>query len=264
MSDRDEEEQTKAPLLDHLIELRQRLLRSLVAVLIACCVCYYFAQPIFGFLMEPLATVVREQTGRRLIYTGLAETFFTYLKVAFFAGLFLSFPIVANQIWKFVAPGLYKNERRAFLPFLIASPVLFFLGGAMVYYLVFPLAIKFFISFETAPGTTPLPIEFEGRVSEYLSLVMKLIFAFGLFFQMPILLTLLARAGIVSAAALAAKRRYAVVILFIVAAVVTPPDVVSQIGLAIPGIILYEISIFLARMMEKKRAQQQAELYSSG
>ena len=260
MTEEEEEEQAKAPLLDHLIELRQRLIWALGALFVACVVSYGFSEQIFGFLMRPLANAFEGQTGRRLIYTGLAETFFTYLKVAFFTGMFISFPVIATQIWKFVAPGLYRNERRAFMPFLVASPILFVLGGAMVYFLVFPMAAQFFISFETPRGDTPLPIEFEGRVSEYLSFMMTLIFAFGLFFQIPILLTLLARAGIVTADGLASKRRYAIVGLFVIAAVVTPPDVISQIGLAIPGIALYEISIYIARLMEKKRAQRQREI----
>ena len=260
MTEEEEEEQAKAPLLDHLIELRQRLIWALGALFVACVVSYAFAEQVFGFLMQPLANAFEGTTGRRLIYTGLAETFFTYLKVAFFTGMFISFPVIATQIWKFVAPGLYRNERSAFMPFLVASPVLFVLGGALVYYLIFPMAARFFIGFETPRGETPLPIEFEGRVSEYLSFMMALIFAFGLFFQIPILLTLLARAGIVTADGLASKRRYAIVGLFVIAAVLTPPDIISQIGLAIPGIALYEISIFIARLMEKKRAERQREI----
>src|SRR5687768_13578009 len=194
-----------------------------------------------------------------MIYTGLTEAFFTYVKVAFWAGTFLSFPIIATQLWMFVAPGLYKHERNAFLPFLIATPILFFMGGALVYYLIFPLAWQFFLSFEQlAPGPEGLPIQFEARVGEYLSLVMTLIFAFGIAFQLPILLVLLARVGIVSSEALAAKRKYALVIILIVAAVLTPPDVISQIGLAVPLYLLYEISVQIARIMERQRAKRDA------
>lgn len=252
------QEGTRAPLIDHLIELRQRLLYSLVGLLCAFFVTYYFAEEIFGFLVAPLADQVQGQ-GRRMIYTALTETFFTYIKVAFFAALFVSFPIIANQVYKFIAPGLYSNERGAFLPYLIASPVLFFLGGAMLYFFIMPLAWSFLLSFETAGVAGGLPIELEAKVGEYLSLVMKLIFAFGIFFQMPVVLTLCARAGLVSAATLAKRRKYAIVIMFAVAAVLTPPDVISQIGLAGPGLVLYEISIIMARMVERKRAAREAE-----
>lgn len=255
----EEEEQEKAPLLDHLTELRDRLIYAVAALLIAFCICYFFSEEIFGYLVRPLANAFEDQTGRRLIYTGLTETFFTYIKVAFFAGLFLSFPVIANQLWRFVAPGLYRTERRAFLPFLVATPILFFLGGAMVYYLIMPLAWEFFLSFETPGASGGLPIQLEARVSEYLSLVIKLIFAFGLFFQMPVLLTLLARAGLVTADGLASRRKHAIVVVFVFAALLTPPDVISQVGLAVPGLLLYEISIWLARMMERKRARLEAE-----
>ncbi|MCA8929277.1 MAG: twin-arginine translocase subunit TatC [Alphaproteobacteria bacterium] len=253
-----QQEATRAPLIDHLIELRQRLMYSLVALLLCFLVCYYFAEDIFAFLVQPLADQFQGQTGRRMIYTGLTETFFTYIKVSFFAALFISFPIIASQLYKFAAPGLYSNERGAFLPYLVATPVLFFMGGAMVYFFIFPLAWHFFLSFETTGVAGGLPIQLEAKVGEYLSLVMKLIFAFGLFFQMPVALTLLARVGLVSADTLARKRKYAVVILFLLAAVLTPPDVISQIGLAIPGLILYEISIYMARVVERKRAEREA------
>jgi sec-independent protein translocase protein TatC len=250
---------SKMPLLDHLIELRTRLMYSVLAVFVAFLVCYYFSADIYAFLVRPLANLLGNE-GRRMIYTGLTEAFFTYIKVAFWAGTFLSFPIIASQLWMFVAPGLYKHERNAFLPFLIATPILFFLGGALVYYAIFPLAWQFFLSFEQlTPGPEGLPIQFEARVGEYLSLVMTLIFAFGIAFQLPVLLTLLIRAGIISSADLASKRKYAVIVILIVAAVLTPPDVISQVGLAIPLYLLYEISVQIGRMMEKQRAKRDAE-----
>ncbi|MEE2698095.1 MAG: twin-arginine translocase subunit TatC [Pseudomonadota bacterium] len=242
------------PLLDHLIELRSRLIYSVVAILLLFFICYYFAPSIYNFLVAPLADVLEQMGGqRRLIFTALHEAFFTYIKVAFFAALFLSFPFLAMQVWMFIAPGLYKNEKKAFAPFLIATPILFFMGGALVYYFVFPLAWKFFLSFEASGGVGTLPIQLEAKVDQYLSLVMRLIFAFGLCFELPVVMTLLGRVGLVSSKGMKEKRKYAIVVTFIVAAILTPPDVISQIGLALPTLLLYEISIYSVKMIERKK-----------
>ena len=245
------------PIMEHLIELRNRLTWAVLALFITFGICYYFVEDIYGFLVRPLADVMGPD--RRMIYTALTEVFFTYVKVSFFAACFVSAPVFLGQFWAFVAPGLYKNERSAFMPFLFATPILFLAGGALVYYLIMPLAWKFFLSFESAGGAAGLAIQLEAKVGEYLSLVMKLIFAFGLCFQLPVLLTLMARAGIVTAESLAKRRKYAVVIAFVFAAILTPPDLISQVGLAIPIIILYEISIVMARLSERKRAKREAE-----
>ncbi len=252
-------DESKAPLLEHLIELRTRLIRSIVAILVLFMVGFYFAQDVYNFLVEPLFQIYQSlgQTDRMMVYTALHEAFFTQVKVALFSALFVSFPFVAAQIWMFVAPGLYKHEKGAFLPFLVLTPILFFTGGAFVYYVMFPVAWQFFLSFEQVGGEETMAIQSLPKVSEYLSLVMKLIFAFGISFELPLLLTLLARVGLTSAAGLAEKRKYAIVMAFVAAAVLTPPDPLSQISLAVPIIVLYEASILAVRLIEKRRAARE-------
>lgn len=256
------EEDKKMPLLDHLIELRSRLLYAAIGFVLAFFACFYFAQDIFDFLAQPLADILNELgEDRRFIYTDLTEVFFTQVKVAAFGALCVSFPVIAAQIWAFIAPGLYKNEKQAFLPFLIATPVMFAIGAAFLYYVLMPLAWRFFLGFEqtgdTAAGS--LPIQLEAKVADYVSLVMKLIFAFGFCFELPVLLTLLAKVGIISSQSLKDKRRYAIVGVVVVAAVVTPPDAFSMFSLAVPMMLLYEVSIILARLVEKKRAEAETE-----
>ena len=253
------------PLLEHLMELRKRLLYSVVALLIAFFGGMAVATHIYDFLMRPYAVAMAEHGGtQRMIYTHLAEGFVVQLKVGFFAAIFVTFPIFANQMWAFVAPGLYKHEKKAILPFLVASPVLFVLGASLVYYFIMPLAWKFLLGFQTTGAQTALPIELEAAIGDYLSLVMTMILAFGIAFQMPVLLVLLARVGIISSASLKAKRRYAIIGIFVFAAVVTPPDVISQLGLAIPMMFLYEISIIGAKMVEKKPEHAAADGSEAG
>ncbi|WP_240790974.1 twin-arginine translocase subunit TatC [Roseomonas sp. AR75] len=243
------------PLIEHLMELRTRLMWSIGAFIICFAVCYYFSRQIYGFLAAPLADILSSQSGqeRRMIFTALYEAFFTYLKVAFFGAVFFSFPMWATQLWLFIAPGLYRSEKKAIMPFLIASPFLFVAGAAMAYYAIFPMAWQFFISFETPAEAGTVAIQLEAKVSEYLSLVMHMILAFGIAFQLPVALTLMAKVGIVSVEGLKKGRRYAIVGMFVIAAVITPPDVISQIGLALPLILLYEISILAAGWMAKKK-----------
>jgi len=240
--------------VDHLTELRSRLLKSIIYIFIFFVIAYTFADNIYSFLVQPYADAVKgDELNRRLIFTALHETFITYLKVAFFAAVFVGSPVLLIQIWKFIAPGLYKNEKKALLPYLVATPTLFLLGGMLVYYLVMPLAIKFFLSFETSAQLNTLPIQLEAKVNEYLSLIMRLIFAFGLSFQLPVILSLLARVGFIDSNYLKKRRKYVVVIIFAVAALLTPPDPITQIGLGIPLLILYELSIISVKYIEKKK-----------
>ena len=245
--------------ISHLAELRRRLINSFIFLLIFFVGCYFFAENLYGFLVEPYARAVKDdETDRRLIFTALQETFLTYLKISFFTAFFVTCPFILMQIWKFIAPGLYKHEKIAILPYLVLTPILFFLGGMLVYYLIMPLAIKFFLSFESTGLNTNLPIQLEAKVNEYLSLIMKLIFAFGLSFQLPVVLSLLARVGVVDSQFLKERRKYVVIIIFTAAAILTPPDPVTQIGLAIPLLILYELSIFSVNIIEKKAEQKNA------
>ena len=243
--------------IDHLTELRSRLIKSFIFLFIFFIICYIFSENIYNFLVQPYSEAVKnDQLDRRLIFTALQETFLTYLKVSFFTAFFVTCPFILMQIWKFIAPGLYKHEKIAIAPYLILTPILFFLGGMLVYYLIMPLAIKFFLSFESTGLSTNLPIQLEAKVNEYLSLVMKLIFAFGISFQLPVVLSLLARVGVVDSQFLRERRKYVVVIIFAAAALLTPPDPITQIGLAIPLLILYELSIFSVKFIENKNLEK--------
>ncbi len=258
----DEIDKSSAPLIEHLIELRSRLMWSLFAFFIAFLVCFFFAKPIFNFLVLPFqwgsqwAGLAADQVD--LIYTAPQEFFFTQIKLGMFGGIVLAFPIIATQLYRFVAPGLYRNERAAFLPFLVASPVLFLIGAALVYAFFMPMVMWFFLSMQQIGPDQEIQISLLPRVSEYLGLIMTLILAFGLVFQLPVVTTLMVRTGLIDSAWLIDKRKWAIVLAFVVAAVLTPPDPVSQIGLALPTVLLYELSIWLAKRIERQRREGEA------
>ena len=259
----DEIDKSSAPLLEHLIELRSRLMWSLGGFFIAFLICSYFAKGLFNLLVLPFQWATEwaglDASKVDLIYTAPQEFFFTQIKLGMFGGLIIAFPLIATQLYRFVAPGLYRNERMAFLPFLVASPILFLIGAALVYFFFTPMVMWFFLSMQQVGPDQEIQISLLPRVSEYLGLIMTLILAFGLVFQLPVVTTLMARVGLISAATLVDKRKWAIVIAFVVAAVLTPPDPVSQIGLALPTIILYEISIWLVKRIERTRAREEAK-----
>ena len=245
-------DQKDTSFVGHLVELRERLIHSIIFLFILFAVSYFFSEKIYSFLVNPYAEAVKESNlDRRLIFTALQETFLTYLKVSFFTAFFFTSPYILMQIWKFIAPGLYDHEKSAIMPYLIITPILFLLGGMLVYYLVMPLAIEFFLSFESVANSGSIAIELEAKVNEYLSLIMRLIFAFGISFQLPVILSLLARINVIDSTYLKKRRKYVIVIIFAVAALLTPPDPITQIGLALPLLILYELSIFVVKFIEK-------------
>jgi sec-independent protein translocase protein TatC len=260
ISEKDEIDKSAAPLMEHLIELRRRLMWSIGGFFVAFLFCFFFAKQLFNLLVIPFKWATQwaglDPHKVELIYTAPQEFFFTQVKLAMFGGMVIAFPLIATQIYKFIAPGLYKNERNAFLPFLIASPILFLMGASLVYFFFTPMVMWFFLAMQQAGTDDQVQISLLPKVSEYLSLIMTLIFSFGLVFQLPVVTSLMTRVGMLSSEALVEKRKWAIVIAFVVAAILTPPDPISQIGLAVPTILLYEVSIWSARLIERSKERE--------